>query len=99
MGELSSIRLGDSSDQYFQPTLGTKKLKNSCGKQIPCLAARPDIYIYQGTINCGTSSQADFILNYFLAKFLNLPKISSKVLKFPHISYQIPNFILAQLAG
>ena len=27
----------------------------------------------QGTINCGASSQADFILNYFLLKFLTFP--------------------------
>ena len=30
----------------------------------------------QGTNNCEASSQADFILNVFLSKFLNFPKIS-----------------------
>ena len=34
----------------------------------------------QGDFNCGASSQADFILNHFLSKFLNSPKFS---LKFP----------------
>ena len=42
---------------------------------------------WQGTINCGTSSQADFNLNYFLSnffsKFLNFPKFSSNYHKFP----------------
>ena len=27
-------------------------------------------YLHQGDINCGASSQADFILNYFLSNFL-----------------------------
>ena len=39
------------------------------------------IELSQGDFNCGASSKADFILNYFLSKFLNFPKISSNFLK------------------
>ena len=44
---------------------------------------------WQGDINCGASSQDDFILNYFLANFP----------KFPQISPQILLFLPAWLAG
>ena len=54
----------------------------------------------QGTINCGASSQTDFILNYFLSnflsKFLNFPK---KFLEIPQIPSQIFFFLLAWPAG
>ena len=43
----------------------------------------------QGDLNCGVSSQADFILNYFLSNFL----------KFLQISSQILHFLPARLAG
>ena len=36
----------------------------------------------QGDINCEASSQAGFILNYFLSEFLNFPIISSQILRF-----------------
>ena len=35
-------------------------------------------YLHQGDINCGASSQADFILNYFLSNFLNFLKFPLK---------------------
>ena len=38
------------------------------------------IELSKGDFNCGASSKADFILNYFLSKFLNFPKISSNFL-------------------
>ena len=43
----------------------------------------------QGNFNCGASSQAGFILNYFLS---NLPK-------FPQISSHFLHFLPARLAG
>ena len=36
----------------------------------------------QGDFNCGASSQADFILNYFLSKVLKFTKKSSQILHF-----------------
>ena len=33
----------------------------------------------QGDFNFGASSQAVFILNYFLSKFFNFPQISSQI--------------------
>ena len=39
--------------------------------------------ISQGDFNCRASSQADFILNYFLSNVLNFPQISSNFPKFP----------------
>ena len=36
----------------------------------------------QGDFNCGASSQADFILNYFLSNFLKFSQISTNFPKF-----------------
>ena len=51
--------------------------------------------ISQGDFNCRASSQADFILNYFLSNVLKCPQISSNFLKFPQISSQILHFLQA----
>ena len=47
----------------------------------------------QGDSNCGASSQANFILNYFFSNFL------SNFLQFPQILSQILHFLPARLAG
>ena len=51
--------------------------------------------ISQGDFNCRASSQADFILNYFLSNVLKCPQMSSNFLKFPQISSQILHFLQA----
>ena len=48
--------------------------------------------ISQGDFNCRASSQADFILNYFLSNVLNFPQIS------PNFLSNSP-FPTSQLAG
>ena len=37
----------------------------------------------QGYFNCGSTSQADFVLNYFLSNLIKFPQTSLNILKFP----------------
>ena len=48
-----------------------------------------EFFTYQGDFNCGASSKADFILNYFL-KF---PQISSQMLHFLPADWQAGTII------
>ena len=68
----------------------------SCTRQVltdylpnSCCTRYPNKYSVWGDIYCGASSQADFILNYFLSNFLTFPQTSS----------QIHYFLQAWLAG
>ena len=56
--------------QHQIPAAWKKPLINT-GASYECLNA--GLMRYQGDFNCGASSQADFILNYFLSNFLKFP--------------------------